>query len=761
MMNQTVCRPLAVATILLALTAPALVAGTPLRGQARMADYAAHEAVMDSLSQVHPRLRGRWLAERGLEMPGINAPLPASPLSDSGGLRLVGKWGRGPSVEVTGRDSLVVLTLGSEAAIVSFARPGSPVVLSEIQFGSVTIQSHLRDTVLYIGGYGAVEAWDVSDPVNPVFRSRIPLGVSDFYVQDTFLYLMRQDTFRVFGVADPAAPRQLGSYRDSAVVLAASGNTVVCGHPRQGVVLVDVADPARPRRVGSVPGWALSAEVRGNLLCVTYGNDNVPRELTLRVFDISNPSAPVQIGFLNYCGGYDMHLAGQYLFISGYYTGDYGFQVVDMADSTRPRLVGECETGGQGWGVWANREAQRGYVAGRYGGLIEIDISSPADPTVVGSLLQADAAYDVAVSGNRAYVAMLGAGLHILDLSDPTRPVQLGAYDTARFLPGIETCAARDSFAFVNWFDGGGSRRYLRSVDVSDPANPTFAGDAECSGPPVDMVLDDTLLYVAVDYKLEVFNVANPRQPELVGSCGLSGAVWDLALEDTTAYVTSSIFLIISVANPANPRVIGTWDFAQAVDVVDTIAYLACRYDIAMRTLNVADPRNPRVLDTVAADGWFNDIVVVDTLAYAAGDKVRVYDVSDPRNLIEVGGWTPPHEIRRLSYAPPYFYAACYNAGVVVLEIVPTGVAEKEGEAKVKEALQILPSPTRGRMAVRLSGETCSWAVRDITGRLVGSGAVRPGQSELELNLADRPAGVYVLELITPAGKVRGRFVKQ
>ncbi|MFO7638303.1 MAG: hypothetical protein R6X14_03215, partial [bacterium] len=66
MMNQTVCRPLAVATILLALTAPAL-AGTPLRGQAgRMPDFAAHEAVMDSLREIHPRYHARWLNERGL-----------------------------------------------------------------------------------------------------------------------------------------------------------------------------------------------------------------------------------------------------------------------------------------------------------------------------------------------------------------------------------------------------------------------------------------------------------------------------------------------------------------------------------------------------------------------------------------------------------------------------------------------------------------------------------------------------------------------
>ena len=246
-----------------------------------------------------------------------------------------------------------------------------------------------------------------------------------------------------------------------------------------------------------------------------------------------------------------------------------------------------------------------------------------------------------------------------------------------------------------------------------------------------------------------------------MGSCGLSGAAWDLDIEDTVAYATSNVFHIISVAHPDDPRVIGTWDFTQAADVVDTIAYLACRYDIGLRTLNVADPTNPRVLDTVAVDGWFNDIVVIDSLAYAGGDRVRVYDISDPHNIHEVGGWTPPHEIRRLAYAPPYIYAACYNAGICVLETLQVGIREKGGLSKTGSEFAVVPNPARGRVVVRLGREIRSWAVRDVAGRLVSSGMVRPAQKTLELDLTDRPAGVYVLELQTSTGEVRGKVVRQ
>jgi len=156
-------------------------------------------------------------------MPGINAPLPASPFSDSGGLRLVGKWGRGPSVEVTGRDPLVFLSLGSQVAIINFADPDNPEVLSEPQAMGLVTQAAVHDSFLYIGartGQAGIEVWNIADPRNPVLRSRTPTLLSDFCIRDTFLYLTQSlsgpnDTFKIYSIADPENLRLLGACRDS------------------------------------------------------------------------------------------------------------------------------------------------------------------------------------------------------------------------------------------------------------------------------------------------------------------------------------------------------------------------------------------------------------------------------------------------------------------------------------------------------------------------------------------------------------------
>jgi hypothetical protein len=52
------------------------------------------------------------------------------PVGESSGLTMVGKWGRGDGWEVSGKDSLVFYSLGSECAIVNFAKPDSPQVLA-------------------------------------------------------------------------------------------------------------------------------------------------------------------------------------------------------------------------------------------------------------------------------------------------------------------------------------------------------------------------------------------------------------------------------------------------------------------------------------------------------------------------------------------------------------------------------------------------------------------------------------------------------
>ncbi len=63
-------------------------------------------------------------------------------------------------------------------------------------------------------------------------------------------------------------------------------------------------------------------------------------------------------------------------------------------------------------------------------GLQVIDISDPANPTLVGTYDTPGYARGVAVSGDHAFVADGDSGLQVIDISDPANPTLVGTYDT-------------------------------------------------------------------------------------------------------------------------------------------------------------------------------------------------------------------------------------------------------------------------------------------------------------------------------------------
>jgi hypothetical protein len=277
------------------------------------------------------------------------------------------------------------------------------------------------------------------------------------------------------------------------------------------------------------------------------------------------------------------------------------------------------------------------------------------------------------------------------------------------------------------------------------------------------MVLRDSLVYIAEDVRFQVVNVARPREPVLVGSCVIEGAGVDMALRDSIALVAALNLRVINVARPDSPVVVGNWyGEVDGVDIADTIAYVTAPYT-GFVALSVADPVHPYVLDSLHLTDtlWWNDVVVVDTLAYVGGERIWVVDVSNPRDLRLVPGasWTPPYLVRRLLYEAPYLYAACYDAGVCVLETISTGVAEPPRAGSFHTDLEIVPSITTAEALVYASEAYGSATVRlfDVLGReykgLLSAPVVGGDRCGWKLKLAGLPAGVYVVSMEV-AGKV-------
>ena len=727
---------------------------------AREPEFGEFRAVQESLSGVHPRMRARWLRERGLD----DSYYTTFRKPESTGLRCIGRWPWGPSWELCGRDSLLFLGSGSGVRILSIADSTNPRMLGQINARGLVSQLVVQDSLLFVacGSWGA-QVYSVADPANPRELGSMDVVTFDLAVVDTFCYTVGNryspnDSLRIFNVADPAQPRQTGAVRDTGnLIVAANGHVFVAGTVAN-MNVYDVRDPTAPQWVNSRGGQYLTFFVRRRLLLCS---DTQPGYFA--ILDISNPLAIAEVGRINGYGGRALYADDWFAYLSCGYDHS-GLYIIDISDSTHPQVRGSLDPEGVSeYDPFVPRPLSYGYLADHYGGLVVVDLHDVNAPTEAWSGYKASQALDLDVDSSRMYVAGQYSGLHVLDVTDPAAPSNLGQYDLVGS-KATRAVVARDSFAFIS-MTAMPRRHSLQVLSVMDPANPVVVGSDSCYNPPRDYYLEDTLIYAAEDGRFQIFNVARPREPVLVGSCMLPYDSYDLDVQDSLAFVGNVTSLrIVNIARPQDPVEVGHWgQYTLGVDAVDTVAYAAVALPDGVLALSVANPSAPYVLDSLSLGVWPSDIVVVDSLAFASDDVIYIINVSNPRDLRLIGTWSSPGWIRRLLYAPPYLFAACSDAGVCVLELVNTGVAEKGDTGAGRVHLRLLPTVVSDRLVVDLGGHTCrGWTVHDVVGRVVAQARLSSVKRMFHVELGSFTPGVYVFEAeLIDGGMAREKFVKR
>lgn len=262
------------------------------------------------------------------------------------------------------------------------------------------------------------------------------------------------------------------------------------GHPwSQGFSIVDVRDPVRPGEVTYVPAppntWNIHLQTHDDLLLVidaldlfadvetfrdekTYYTRSIGETVAARktkrawragmtVYDISRPDRPRRIGQLDVDGiGFHRlwYVGGRYAYASALLDGytDYIFVTIDMADPTRPDIVG------------------RWWLPGMNAGAGET-------PTAPES--KRYALHHALVAGNTAYACWRDGGLTLLDISDHAAPKLVshrnwsppfgGGTHSALPLPGRDLLVVADEAVLDHEEDG---RKNTWIFDIREPSNP-------------------------------------------------------------------------------------------------------------------------------------------------------------------------------------------------------------------------------------------------------------------------------------------------
>ncbi|MDD3642524.1 MAG: hypothetical protein PHQ19_03565, partial [Candidatus Krumholzibacteria bacterium] len=418
------------------------------------------------------------------------------------------------------------------------------------------------------------------------------------------------------------------------------------------------------KRLSSIPGLGtpIDVKVRGDIAYLLT-------QTALRLYDITDPSAPVQVGIVSVTSqAGDVELAGAYAYVS---SNGGGFIVVDIGDPSAPFVAASLSVGDANEACLAGDYA---YVSAWSSGVHVIDISDPLAPAEVGSYPGISQAFQIDVSGDLLFVSGYGSGVHILDISNPAAPVLIGSYSAGTIrdievdgdrlyiaqhgvgthildisVPSAPAFLGTFSSDYPNGLDVNGTLLFISDwssgiyvLDVTDPASP--AQLLHYNQITRDICASGTTVFTASETSLDIFDAANPLLPvPEAGSVNTPGSAYGVAIDGAYAYIADRTagLQIVDVGDPDNPG--SAWSISLSgdswdVDVDGDYAYVAS-YESGLQVVDISDPHTPLFVDSLDTDGNAIDVYIDGNYAYVADyfSGLVVVDIGDPSDPVLAG----------------------------------------------------------------------------------------------------------------------------
>ncbi len=266
----------------------------------------------------------------------------------------------------------------------------------------------------------------------------------------------------------------------------------------------------------------------------------IPDGSSLKIFDVSTPSAPVLVGSVGSLS------APRYVAVQGHYAyvtnnGNATVSIVDVSNPSSPSTLSSVTTAANPRAIYV--QGRYAYVATFTGNTLQvIDISNPLAPFTIGSAATGSTPVSVYVQGNYAYVGLAGANkLQIFNISNPSSPTDVtsGGFSTTSS-PSWAYVQGKYAYVTIN----GGDK--LKILDISNPSSPvdvTGGGFTTGTGPQT-VYVQGRYAYITLNNanKLQVIDISNPAKPFDVSGGGISTGTqpFQVAVSGRYAYVVNN-----------------------------------------------------------------------------------------------------------------------------------------------------------------------------------------------------------------------------
>ena len=494
---------------------------------------------------------------------------------------------------------------------------------------------------LYVGAFKqGLWIYDITNPIDPVVAGNyttLESEIRGLHVVGDYCYAGEAwNGFAIYNISDPANITRVALYNTDADISPGFPAEFHCGRVvddvaywgagNHGLVMVDVSDPLNPEGISyagecfisprypeGTYDWARGATAKGNL---AFLGDN---RVGLRIFDITVPTAPVEVGFYS------------------------------LAE----------ENAGEVWQPLISDDGTRAYIGYQRAGFIILDISDPTNPTKIGEYdvgtANVLAGAGLALRDNLIYLPdeKIGGTLHIIDITDDTDPDSIGTTAIAGIgRPWMVKIVANKLYVADMALPG------LAIYDISDPTSPTFKGCAKTNDEAWDVAVVGTYAYVAGKTDgLCIFDISDPTSPEMVGHCvvtdlslygGRNSQSRGVKVSRGYAFVGDAWggLTVIDVHDPTDPikvANIGDPDMeGHRLDIDGDYCYVGGGRGIFI--VDIFDPTAPTIIGCLKGQvtsgwSWGRGVRVFRDYAYYS-EGLEVIDISVPSDPVWVNSYT-------------------------------------------------------------------------------------------------------------------------
>ncbi len=678
------------------------------------------------------------------------------------------------ALSMSNPDNLVFVGSGGGIYVTDVTDPQNPETLSEIKTRSL-VDDCTYDTLnkrLYVCAYfSGIEIWDLSDLHNPVRMSRIPTEPyprSGVAYKGNYLFFTTNNNLFSYDITDPYNPtvaNELYVTNNLVTQLYLKGNIIYVTSITQGLKLVDISDPLNLQLIHAysfIIGYKF--DISGDYL---YAVNNSGTLVILDISDSLNVSVKSSLNLNGYPYGIAVFNNKAYVAKVGT---DGGLQIIDVENPSLPASISLYS------GDYQFVVGKENYVyLTRNSDFSILDVTDSAAVEYISGFKLSGFVEDISVSGNYLYTG--SNGFRVIDISDSTHPVQVGYADVTGDL--VE--AAENSLIVYCPYSMTANNT-VHIMDVSDPTNPTGLGAYTCPAMTWNLVVRDTLAYIACWWDgIRIFNFADPNNLVQISHTmgwtqgGIGGVEWcyaqAVAVEGNYLYTvdygpfpaddTYGLY-IIDISDPSNPFLIkrfqGIISHASDLAVKDGVVYIADGNG-GVEVVDVSDPMNPSVISYVNLVDGATGIKVEGDYAYVSDyilGGVQMIDISDPANS-SIAGWYKPSGCFAvgIEYSNGIIYAADGIAGFQVyknLLIKPVAVERAEFSVNEFKLGQNYPNPFNPATTINYQLPKTGFVtlkVYDILGRevatLVNEQKVQ-GRYTVNFNASRLASGVYMYQ---------------